>query len=67
MEKSPIRIYSLMLGHYLKIAWRSIRKDWFFSAINVIGLPVQPLNPFPIPFSMRISTTYTPPISGPAG
>jgi hypothetical protein len=27
-----------MIGHYLKIAWRSMRKDGFFSAINVIGL-----------------------------
>ncbi|HLI94206.1 MAG TPA: ABC transporter permease [Puia sp.] len=29
-----------MIGHYLKIAWRSLRKDGFFSAINVIGLAI---------------------------
>ncbi|HET6255135.1 MAG TPA: FtsX-like permease family protein [Puia sp.] len=29
---------TLMIGHYIKIAWRSLRKDGFFSAINVIGL-----------------------------
>ncbi|HUB60388.1 MAG TPA: FtsX-like permease family protein [Puia sp.] len=29
---------TLMIGHYIKIAWRSLRKDGFFSSINVIGL-----------------------------
>ena len=27
-----------MMGHYIKIAWRSLRKDGFFSVINVNGL-----------------------------
>lgn len=47
-----------MIAHYLKITWRSISKDKFYTTINIVGLSVAMAFAFLLIFWMKFEMSY---------